>query len=115
MDTTETQETPVVRAARMIKELHLEHIAKMDGGFVFNKRLEDGTLVNCNDEMRAACLGQIELCEKIMGLAGSVPAERLREVEDAMHDVHEYVLKSFNVPLEEEALPEIGNYDYKAN
>ena len=107
-------EPAAVRAARMIKELHLEQIAKMNSGFVFNKKLENGELVNCNDEMREACMEQIELCDNIMKAATQVPAEMLGPVEEALKEARTHIDKAL-ATHDQETLPEIGNYDHKTD
>lgn len=107
------EEPAIMRAARMIKELHIEHIAKMNTGFVFYKKLDDGSTVDCNEEMREACMQQIERCNKIMAAASRVSPDMVESVVKALEGVHEQTLISLNVPLEE-PLPEIGNYDHKA-
>ena len=118
---SEEIEHPTVRAARAIKELHLEHIAKMDAGFEFKKsgrEVAPGIFeaVNCNDEMRTACLEQIELCDKIMETAAQLPKDMLRPVEFLLHDAREHIdraLAAATATSTEEPLPEIGNYDHK--
>lgn len=82
-------EPAAVRAARMIKELHLEQIAMMDAGFVFKKAGREISpdvyeAIDCNDEIRAACLEQIKRCDALM-----------------------------NAAVQEQPLPEIGNYDHE--
>lgn len=108
------EEHPTLRAARMVKELHLEQIAKMNSGFVFNKKLESGELVNCNEEMRKACLEQIEMCDNIMKAAARVPSEMLRPVEILLQDAHAKIEQAIDT-CAQETLPEIGNYDHKTD
>lgn len=105
-------EKAAVRAARLIKELHLEQIAKMNTGYMFTKKNEAGESVSCNDEMRAACMEQIDLCNKIIDTAQQVPEELLRPVDILLHDAHDKLNRAIATAAQED-LPEIGNYDHK--
>lgn len=62
---SDDSEHPAHRAARMIKELHEENIAMIDGGFTFMK-IVDGVGTCVNDEMRRSCEEQIAMCDQIM-------------------------------------------------
>lgn len=101
--------------------MHADTIAKIDGGFTFHKKLENGELVGCNDDMRAACAEQIKLCDAILenvGKMASMPAELLRPIEIMLQDAQEHVAKALDKAEAEgadDALPEIGNYDHKAD
>ncbi len=55
------KEHPLVRCARMIIGYHQETIDKIDGGFQFTR---EG--VDCNDELRAECVGHIAECEALL-------------------------------------------------
>jgi len=103
------QEHPAHRAARMIRELHEQNIAKIDAGTIFTK---DGADVTA--QIRAFSEEQIALCDKIM--------ERAREMGDRfVIEGHELVsqikltLDDANKPTMSEldaSIPEIGNYGH---
>ena len=99
-------EHPAIAAARAIKQLHVDNIALMDGGFKFVDK--DGKEVN--DVMRAACLGQIELCDEIIDVSKSVRPELLAPVELMLVDAQATIEKALE-DAKDPLLPEIGNYD----
>lgn len=101
-------EHPAARAARMIKQLHNDTIAKIQDGHVFEK---DG--VNVNADVVAACREQIALCDAVAARAPHMPVSLagdafmiLKELEDVLEQKKEMKV----VP--DEQLPEIGNYDH---
>ena len=100
------EDHPAIKAARAIRELHVETIAMMDGGFEFKK---DGE--NVNDQVRAACSEQIMLCDEIIANATDIKNKTLLDVlTPVLHEAKEScekVLEDAKDPL----LPEIGNYD----
>ncbi len=100
------EDHPAIKAARAIRELHVETIAMMDGGFVFEK---NGTSVN--DEMRSACSEQIMLCDEIIANAVDIKKKSLLDVLTPVtleaKEKCEKALEDAKDPL----LPEIGNYD----
>lgn len=112
-------EHPALRAARVIRQMHVDTIAKIDGGFVFHKTNDAGETVGCSDEMRVACEEQIKLCDGIienLGRLEHMPPELLQPLELALQDAHGHISKVLdctNRTLVEEPLPEIGNYDHK--
>ena len=55
-------EHPAIYAAKTIRKMHEDTIEMMDNGFVYH----DAAGANVNDQMRAACLHQIELCDAII-------------------------------------------------
>jgi len=107
-------ENPAVDIARTIKQLHLDTIKMMDGGFVYHA---DG--VNVNDKMRAACQEQIDLCDEIIATSSTLSAALLAPVtlllEDARADIEKRLKAATaeELAVEDSALPEIGNYDHK--
>jgi hypothetical protein len=94
-------EHPAYRAAKMIKELHEENIKRIDEGTVF---LKDG--VDCSAEIRAASAEQIDLCIAIM--------ERAAHMDPKLWEPASLLLKDAEDTIAEQSLPEIGNYDHKA-
>lgn len=98
-------EHPAIRAARAIKEMHRETIAKIDAGFIFEHRDEHGEKVVCNEEMRAACMKQIILCDEIINRASTLSPELTEPVG--------LILTTKPVEEVNGDLPEIGNYDHK--
>lgn len=102
-------EHPAKRAARMIKELHEENIKKIDDGFVFFK----GD-VDVSEEMRAACVEQIKMCEQIMARAEhmdpSLWEPSLQIATDAQHMIDEAKRTGDTLAT---IMPDIGNYDHK--
>lgn len=101
MDTS--AEHPAIVAARAIKQLHVDTIAQIDGGFIFH----DKNGASVNDVMRAACVEQIVLCDEIMDVSRSVRPELLTPIELLLVDTKASIERTLN----EVVLPEIGNYD----
>ena len=101
-------EHPAYRAARMIRELHVETIQLMDNGHVF---LREGASVN--DEMRVSCQEQIVLCDQIMS--------RSKDMDAKLWEPAALILEAAETTVEEikdrdlvlASIPEIGNYDHK--
>ena len=107
-------EHPAVYAAKTIKQMHVDTIAGIDGGFKYHKKLENGESVDCSDEMRAACLHQIELCDAIIDTSRELPAELLAPVTLLLEDARVTIEQKLKeVADAESTLPEIGNYDHK--
>ncbi len=101
-------EHPAYRAARMIKELHEENIAKIDGGFVF---IRDG--VDVSAQMRQESSVQIELCRQIMARAESMDPKHWAPAALILDEVQSTIGEARKVPDELDAsLPEIGNYGH---
>ena len=105
----ELKEHPAARAAKMIKQLHLDTIAKADAGFVFEKEGKDVTF-----EVVDACHKQIDLCDGIIARADSMPVSLSGEAFMILKDLQDVVdsKKEMKV-VPDEQLPEIGNYDHK--
>jgi hypothetical protein len=104
---TEPAEHPAYRAANLIRELHAETIAKIDGGFVF---LQDG--VDCSADMRAKCTVQIALCEQIMARAKDMAPMHTASagaILDELEAIRNEAAKSEDGLA---TIPEIGNYDH---
>ena len=100
------EDHPAIKAARAIRELHVETIAMMDGGFVFEK---EGLSVN--DQVRAACNEQIMLCDEIIANAADITNKPLLDVlTPALHEAKEKCEKALE-DAKDPLLPEIGNYD----
>lgn len=98
---------PAHRAAKMIRDLHAETIAKIDGGFVF---LQDG--VDCSAEMRAKCAVQVALCEQIMARAKDMGPVHTAAA-GAIFEELEAIRKEASSNTDGLAtIPEIGNYDH---
>lgn len=101
-------EHPAFRAARMIKELHEENIAKIDGGFVF---VREG--VDVSAEIRAESAKQITLCEQIMSRAETMDPKHWQPAAMILSDLQEAIADARKVPSELDAsIPEIGNYEH---
>jgi hypothetical protein len=102
-------EHPAYRAARMIRELHAENIAKIDGGFVF---LKDG--VDVSAEMRKSCEEQIAMCDIIMARANKLDP-KLWEPSAVLLGEIEVRVAEANASGDTLAsiLPEVGNYDHE--
>lgn len=99
-------EHPAIKAARAIKQLHLDNIKMMDDGFVFKDKAGESV----NTAMRSACSEQIELCDEIISTASTLRPELLAPIEMMLVDAKVTIEKA----LEDAAdplLPEIGNYD----
>lgn len=100
-------EHPALVAARLIRDLHLATIEKIDAGFVF---LKEG--VNVSDEVRAQCTVQIELCKQIMKRAATMDAKLVAPAQ--------VILDEFKLVIEEAKqssdglahIPEIGDYGH---
>jgi len=95
---------PAYRAAKMIKDLHQENIAKIDGGFVF---LKDG--VDCSAEMREQCVQQIAMCDEIM--------KRSKNMDPKLWEPAALILSEVQSTIGERekadpSIPEIGNYEH---
>lgn len=110
-ETIPAPEHPAISAARAIRKMHEENIALIDGGFVFHDK--DG--VSVNEHMRAACVEQLELCDKIIGACESLPADMLKPIELMLNDQRVRIGHEIEQELEAQkelpSLPEIGNYD----
>jgi urease gamma subunit len=111
-------EHPAHRAARAIKQLHIDNIAMIDSGFIFHDK--DGK--NVNAEMRAACVEQMAHCDSILENVQAIPAHLLEPVALMLEEAHARLSTEVRAELEAqqavakiehdaEDLPEIGNYD----
>lgn len=109
---TETKEHPAMRAAKIIKQLHLDTIAKAEAGFVFEKEGKDVTF-----EVIDACHKQVDLCDGIIARADTMPVSLSGDAYMILKDLEDVVASRKEmkvVPDEPKAeLPEIGNYDHK--
>lgn len=104
-------EHPAYRAARMIRELHVENIEKIDSGFVFER---DG--VSVNDEMRKSCMEQIALCDSIMHRADGMDPKLWEPSALILIEAEKMVAEAVsNGDVLASILPEIGNYDHDKN
>ena len=104
-------EHPAYRAARMIRELHVENIEKIDSGFVFER---DG--VSVNDEMRKSCMEQIALCDNIMHRADGMDPKLWEPSALILVAAEKMVAEAVsNGDVLASILPEIGNYDHDKN
>ena len=106
---SELKEHPAARAAKIIKQLHLDTIAKADAGFVFEKDGKDVTF-----DVIDACHKQIDLCENIIARAGSMPVSLSGDAFVILKDLDDLVASKKEMKvIPDEQLPEIGNYDHK--
>lgn len=107
---------PALKAAEMIKSLHLETIKLIDEGQVF---LKDG--VDISADMRAQCIEQISKCDVLMEYArradptawkpeGFLIESAEQVVNQKREELDAALVKANTIPAED-ALPEIGNYD----
>ncbi len=108
-----TPEHPAKRAARMIKELHEENIKKIDNGFVFYRKLENGDLQDVNVEMRKQCLEQIAMCEHIIERADVMDPRLFEPAQLILDEVQSTVARAVEDEQVLASMPEIGNYDHK--
>jgi hypothetical protein len=100
-------EHPAYRAARMIKELHEENIAKIAGGHVF---LRDG--VDVSEEVRRASAAQIELCDQIMKRAENMDPKHWAPAALILDEVQATLGGEKANDALDCSLPEIGNYGH---
>lgn len=107
---------PALKAAEMIRQMHVETIALIDGGQVFMK---DG--VDVSTDMRAQCVEQLAAADKVIEYAKTASKEAwkpqgflLEHAEEAVIE-HKQALDAIKdaatIPDAEDELPEIGNYD----
>lgn len=101
----EPPEHPAVRAARVIKDLHVQNITLIDGGQQFTR---DGHLVS--DEIRAESVKQIELCDKIIEAADQLTPGSAPIAQAILDDINNTIREANG---ETPALPEIGNYGHE--
>jgi hypothetical protein len=102
----ETKEHPAYRAASMIRDMHVETIAKIDEGFVF---LQDG--VDCSAEMRAKCTMQIVLCDQIMARAKDMAPVHTAAAASIFKELEAIGKEASSNTDGLATIPEIGNYD----
>lgn len=100
-------EHPAERAARMIKDLHLQNIKMMDDGHVF---LKDG--VNVNEDMRKASMEQIAMCDQIMERAKHMDPRLWEPAALILEDLKDIVANPKVLEEQNTILPEIGNYEH---
>lgn len=112
------EEHPAIRAARAIKQLHIDNLAMIDNGFVFH----DAAGNSVNEQMRAACEEQMKLCDDIIFNVMPLPAHLLEPARLMLEEAHAQIAAAVHAELEAqhavaqierdaEDLPEIGNYD----
>lgn len=101
----EQSEHPAIKAARAIKQLHVDNIKMIDDGFVFKKA--GGSV---NEQMRDACVEQIRLCDEIINTAKDLRPELLEPIELMLVDAKATIEKALE-DAKDPLLPEIGNYD----
>lgn len=107
-------EHPAARAARMIKELHEQNIALIDGGQIFYKTDEaTGEQVDVSLEMRKQCAEQIQMCEHVIEHAPFMKPESFTISTELLAEVTEMIKQKTDDA--EVVMPEIGNYDHKAD
>lgn len=100
-------EHPAYRAARMIKELHEENIAKIDGGFVF---MRDG--VDVSEQIKSESTAQIELCNQIMKRAENMDPKYWEPAALILGELQSTMGKPRDISEADSSIPEIGNYDH---
>lgn len=102
-------EHPAFRAARMIRDLHIQNIERIDGGLLFFK---DG--VDVSAEMREQCVVQIKLCDEIMARAVNMDPKHWKPAAILLSDI-EKTVEEANASGDVLAgmLPELGNYDHE--
>ena len=105
----EFKEHPAARAAKIIKQLHLDTIAKADAGFVFEREGKDVTF-----DVVDACHKQIDLCESIIARADQMPTSLAGDAFVILKDLEDLAASKKEMKVvPDEVLPEIGNYDHK--
>lgn len=104
---TDTTEHPAIKAARAIKQLHIDNIKMIDDGYVFKDKAGESV----NTAMRSACAEQIELCDEIIDTASTLRPELLAPVELMLVDAKASIEKALEDAAKDPLLPEIGNYD----
>lgn len=106
-------EHPAVRAAREIKAIHLDTIANINAGTYRPTSTNDaGETVDATEDVRAACMKQIGLCDGIITvtrgmLKQGMPATMFAPLEQQLKDIRS--------SLDGEVIPEIGNYEHKTD
>lgn len=75
----EPPEHPAAKAARKVREYHVETLEKIAGGFVFTK---DG--VNVNEHIKAACEANIKECDALI--------ERADRMDPSLHAAAQAIL-----------------------
>lgn len=117
-ETIDPPDHPAVRAAKAIKQLHIDNIAMIDNGFIFHDK--DGNSVN--EHMRYACSEQIKLCDDIINEVRPLPAHLMEQVTVLLEEAHVKISATVQEELEAqhaqakvendaENLPEIGEYN----
>jgi len=102
-------EHPAAQAAKIIKQLHLDTIAKADAGFVFEKDGKDVTF-----DVIDACHKQIDICDQIIARADQMPVSLAGDAFVILKDLEDLTASKKEMKvLPDEQLPEIGNYDHK--
>jgi len=106
---TEIKEHPAARAAKIIKQLHLDTIAKADAGFVYEREGKDVTF-----DVVDACHKQIDICDQIIARADKMPASLSGDAFMILKDLEDLAASKKEMKVvPDEQIPEIGNYDHK--
>ena len=103
----EKEEHPAYRAAKMIKELHEENIAKIDGGHVF---MRDGVDVSADIKRESAA--QIHLCQQIMDRAEHMDPKHRPAAGLILEEFERIAAEAQKNENGLATIPEIGNYDH---
>jgi hypothetical protein len=102
---------PAARAAAMVKELHRQNIELIDQGRKFVKKNEAGVDEDVSEQMKAASEEQMIVCDDIIRRADRMPPELAGQAHFVLQDLQE-VLAAKAKAEDENALPEVGNYDH---
>lgn len=103
------EEHPAHKAARIIKEMHGENIAKIDGGFVF---LRDG--IDVSADVKRESTAQIVLCEAIMARAEHMDPKHREPAKLILDEFERIAAEAAKNENGLATIPEIGNYGHDA-
>lgn len=103
----EKTEHPAARAAKLIRSIHQENLAMMDGGMIF---MRDG--VNVNEEMRAACEEQIAQCNVLIARAEYMDPKLFAPSMKVLSALEAVIAEKTANDETIAGIPEIGNYDH---
>ncbi len=101
-------EHPAYRAAKMIRELHVQNIELIDGGQLFMK---DG--VDVSTQMRVACVEQIRMCDEIMARAENMDPKLWEPSALILGEIESTIAEAKQEDRVLASIPEVGNYDHE--
>ena len=111
--TTEKEEHPAARAARLIKELYEQNITMITNGFVFTRTNEDGSIEDVSELIRQKSLEQIAACDEVIRRAPGMNEELTFQADGILGELEHALPIPGEKPVEgEDPLPEMGNYEH---